>query len=106
MAGDLVALPVALNTTPAYLLMPHTDSEDDITAATTMDQVTARELLDWLVAHRPGDPLRDGLPGTADFVYQRPAWTRHEGSRESAEELARTLELLQKITESRPRGDD
>ena len=101
-SDDLVALALALRTTPAYLLMPDTPDEDDTVESTAIAEVSARDLWDWLVSHRAGDPMSDDLPALVDFKYQRPAWTRKEGSRESEEQLARLLQTMRR----EPRGDD
>lgn len=105
-SDDLVALALALRTTPAYLLMPDTPDEEDVVASTAVPEISARELWDWLVAHRAGDPMSDELPGLIEFKYQRPMWTHKEGTREDKEAMAQNLEVLTQIAKLTQRGDD
>jgi transcriptional regulator with XRE-family HTH domain len=71
---DLMALAVALDVSPATLLMPSTGSADDLIEATGVDgDVPARRLWRWLA----GDgPLADDTPrAEIGFLYRAlPGW--------------------------------
>lgn len=73
-ADDLVALAVALGVSPVTLLMPVSDSPDDLMPATGIDRdVTARQLWDWITAAMP--LAGDTADVVAEFLFRAiPRW--------------------------------
>jgi len=83
---DLVSLAVALNVTPARLLVPDVSAEDEVNVAPNY-RVTARRFWDWAIGEEPIQPrehdVRSGdpdspLPSRAlvDDALERPTWYR------------------------------
>lgn len=73
-ADDLMALAVALDVSPITLLMPSTESADDLVQATgVQDGLPARRLWDWLAAAEP--PTGDTAETVFGFLFRSiPRW--------------------------------
>ena len=73
---DLMALAAALDVSPATLLMPVSDEDQEVSVSGHKDKLTGRQVWDWITAHRP--PRADVWAGAGLLVWlgrSRPFWS-------------------------------
>jgi len=100
---DLVALSVALNVSPATLLMPNSDEEAADTSLTGTGTLKANDMWDWLTAN---NPLPDGespiSPTDQWVVFIHDAWPTWR----VRQAYGKSFEEMQNAARRGPRGDD
>lgn len=95
---DLIALAQVLSTTPSMLLMPRTESAEELVTITGRDETPASEVWEWM----SGGQGFSELNFTGPFL-RAPMWTLDvEDSIQSALELIGRIQEMQKDD----RGDD